>query len=116
MSAKKLQDVLDHQSHHMVNLWVSGPDALKLFTGTGINSTAKFPVDSTKQFVPVSPEGGVIGDGIVPARRGGVRLRRTRSRRQLADVHGRTRLRRRHPVRRRASWILAPIRWSGRRV
>jgi len=53
------------QSHHMINLWVSGPDALKLFTDTGINSTAKFPVDSAKQFVPVSPEGGVIGDGIL---------------------------------------------------
>ncbi|XRQ04524.1 vanillate/3-O-methylgallate O-demethylase [Actinomadura welshii] len=57
--------VLYDQSHHMVNLWVSGPDALKLFTDTGINSTAKFPVDSAKQFVPVSPEGGVIGDGIL---------------------------------------------------
>ncbi|MBL1098376.1 aminomethyl transferase family protein [Streptomyces sp. 205] len=57
--------VLFDQSHHMVNLWVSGPDALRLFTDTGINSTAKFPVDSAKQFVPVSPEGGVIGDGIL---------------------------------------------------
>ncbi|WP_053912852.1 aminomethyltransferase family protein [Streptomyces sp. SCSIO 75703] len=57
--------VLFDQSHHMVNLWVSGPDALKLFTDTGINSTANFPVDSAKQFVPVSPGGGVIGDGIL---------------------------------------------------
>jgi vanillate/3-O-methylgallate O-demethylase len=57
--------VLFDQSHHMVNLWVSGPDALKLFTDTGINSTANFPVDSAKQFVPVAPHGGVIGDGIL---------------------------------------------------
>ena len=57
--------VLFDQSHHMVNLWVSGRDALKLFTDTGINSTATFPVDSAKQFVPVSPDGGVIGDGIL---------------------------------------------------
>ncbi|NIZ93718.1 vanillate/3-O-methylgallate O-demethylase [Kineococcus rubinsiae] len=57
--------VLFDQSHHMVNLFVSGPDALKLLTDTGINSTAKFPVDTAKQFVPVSPEGGVIGDGIL---------------------------------------------------
>ena len=57
--------VLFDQTHHMVNLWVSGPDALKLFTETGINSTANFAVDSAKQFVPVSPEGGVIGDGIL---------------------------------------------------
>ncbi|GAA4320830.1 vanillate/3-O-methylgallate O-demethylase [Klenkia terrae] len=57
--------VLFDQSHHMTNLWVSGADALKLFTDTGINSTAVFPVDSAKQFVPVSPDGGVIGDGIL---------------------------------------------------
>jgi vanillate/3-O-methylgallate O-demethylase len=57
--------VLFDQTHHMVNLFVSGPDALRLLTDTGINSTAKFPVDTAKQFVPVSPEGGVIGDGIL---------------------------------------------------
>ncbi|MEU0511057.1 aminomethyl transferase family protein [Amycolatopsis sp. NPDC006125] len=57
--------VLFDQSHHMVNLFVSGPDALKLISDTGINSVAKFPVNTAKQFVPVSPEGGVIGDGIL---------------------------------------------------
>jgi vanillate/3-O-methylgallate O-demethylase len=57
--------VLFDQSHHMVNLFVSGPDALRLLSDTGVNSVAKFPVDSAKQFVPVSPEGGVIGDGIL---------------------------------------------------
>ena len=57
--------VLFDQTHHMVNLWVSGPDALRLFSDTGINSTASFPVDSAKQFVAVSAEGGVIGDGIL---------------------------------------------------
>jgi vanillate/3-O-methylgallate O-demethylase len=57
--------VLYDQSHHMVNLFVSGPDALRLLSETGINSTAKFPVNMAKQFVPVSPEGGVIGDGIL---------------------------------------------------
>ena len=57
--------VLYDQSHHMHNIFISGPDALKLITDTGINSTAKFPVDTAKQFVPVSPDGGVIGDGIL---------------------------------------------------
>ncbi|WP_433559336.1 vanillate/3-O-methylgallate O-demethylase [Pseudonocardia xinjiangensis] len=57
--------VLYDQTHHMFNLWMSGPDALRLVTDTGVNSTANFPVDSAKQFVPVSPEGGVIGDGIL---------------------------------------------------
>src|ERR1700754_1725528 len=57
--------VLFDQSHHMVNLFVSGPDALRLITETGVNSTARFPVDTAKQFIPVSPDGGVIGDGIL---------------------------------------------------
>jgi vanillate/3-O-methylgallate O-demethylase len=57
--------VLFDQTHHMVNLFISGPDALRLLSDTGINSVAKFPVDTAKQFVPVSPEGGVIGDGIL---------------------------------------------------
>jgi vanillate/3-O-methylgallate O-demethylase len=57
--------VLYDQSHHMVNLFISGPDALRLISETGVNSTANFPVDMAKQFVPVSPEGGVIGDGIL---------------------------------------------------
>lgn len=57
--------VLFDQTHHMVNLFISGPDALRLISDTGINSVEKFEVDTAKQFVPVSPEGGVIGDGIL---------------------------------------------------
>src|SRR3954453_13713446 len=57
--------VLFDQSHHMFNTWISGKDALKLISDTGINSVANFPVNMAKQFVPVSPEGGVIGDGIL---------------------------------------------------
>lgn len=57
--------VLFDQTHHMVNLSMSGPDTLRLLSDTGINSMAKFAVGTAKQFVPVSPEGGVIGDGIL---------------------------------------------------
>lgn len=57
--------VLFDQSHHMSNLFLTGPDAVKLLSDTGINSFANFPVNTAKQFVPVSPEGGVIGDGIL---------------------------------------------------
>ena len=57
--------VLYDQSHHMYNTWISGPDALRLISDLGINSVANFPVNMAKQFVPVSPEGGVIGDGIL---------------------------------------------------
>jgi len=57
--------VLFDQSHHMANLYVEGPDALKLVTELGTNSYAKFPVDRAKQFAPCSYSGHVIGDGIL---------------------------------------------------
>ena len=57
--------VLFDQSHHMFNLFIKGPDALKLISDTGINSVANFPVNMAKQFVPVTPAGHVIGDGIL---------------------------------------------------
>jgi vanillate/3-O-methylgallate O-demethylase len=57
--------VLFDQSHHMFNLYIKGPEALKLLSHTGINSVANFPVDMAKQFVPVTPAGNVIGDGIL---------------------------------------------------
>jgi vanillate/3-O-methylgallate O-demethylase len=57
--------VLFDQSHHMVNLHVEGPDALKMLSYLGINSFANFTVDKAKQFVPCSYDGYVIGDGIL---------------------------------------------------
>lgn len=57
--------VLFDQTHHMFNLFMRGPDAIKLISDTGINSVANFPVDMAKQFVPVTPAGNVIGDGIL---------------------------------------------------
>src|SRR6201999_803975 len=57
--------VLFDQSHHMVNLYLRGPGAIDLITATGINSTANFPVNMAKQFVPCTPAGNVIGDGIL---------------------------------------------------
>ena len=57
--------VLFDQSHHMANLFLRGPEAIKLIAETGINSVANFPVDMAKQFVPCTPAGHVIGDGIL---------------------------------------------------
>lgn len=57
--------VLYDQSHHMDNLFISGPDALKLISDTAINSVATFPVNKAKQYVPTTPAGHVIGDGIL---------------------------------------------------
>jgi vanillate/3-O-methylgallate O-demethylase len=57
--------VLFDQSHHMVEQYVEGPDALKLFSHLATNSFAKFPVNRAKQFAPCSYDGYVIGDGIL---------------------------------------------------
>ncbi|HEY1263549.1 MAG TPA: hypothetical protein VGF06_08500 [Terriglobales bacterium] len=57
--------VLYDQSHHMANVYVEGPDALKMLSHLGTNSFAKFPVNRAKQFCPCSYDGYVIGDGIL---------------------------------------------------
>lgn len=57
--------VLFDQSHHMADLNIKGPDALRLIGDLAVNSVAKFPVDVAKQFVAVNHEGYVIGDNIL---------------------------------------------------
>jgi syringate O-demethylase len=57
--------VLFHQSYHMADLLVEGPDALRLLSELGVNSFANFAVDKAKQFVPCSHDGYVIGDVIL---------------------------------------------------
>src|SRR5918996_4120314 len=57
--------VLFDQSHHMVEQYVEGPDALKLLSQLAVNSFASFPVNRAKHFVPCSYDGYVIGDGIL---------------------------------------------------
>jgi len=53
------------QLHHITDLFLSGPDALRLLSDTGVNSLADFPVDAAKQFVAVSDRGHLVGDAIV---------------------------------------------------
>lgn len=57
--------VLFDQSHHMADIYIKGPDAIKLLSDTAINSFENFPVNRAKQYVPVSYSGHVIGDGIL---------------------------------------------------
>jgi len=53
------------QSHHMTDLFVEGPDALRLFSDVGVNTFANFGVGKAKQFVAVNPDGQLIGDAIL---------------------------------------------------
>ena len=53
------------QSHHMTDLTIKGPDALKLLSATGVNSFLSFAVGKAKQFVACNYKGQVIGDAIL---------------------------------------------------
>ena len=53
------------QSHHMTELYVEGPDTIKLFSDLGVNTFRNFAVNKAKQFVTCNPDGYVIGDGIL---------------------------------------------------
>ena len=57
--------VLFDQSHHMAEITVTGPDALKLLSSLTINSFTGFTPNKAKQMVPCSYDGYVIGDGIL---------------------------------------------------
>lgn len=53
------------QSHHMTDLYLEGPDALKLLSDLGVNSYKNFKVNQAKQFVACNHNGYVIGDAIL---------------------------------------------------
>jgi vanillate/3-O-methylgallate O-demethylase len=53
------------QSHHMPELFISGPDAESLLQSLAINSFADFTSDRAKQFVACTARGHVIGDCVV---------------------------------------------------
>jgi vanillate/3-O-methylgallate O-demethylase len=53
------------QSHHMTDLSIEGPDAIRLLSELGVNSFETFPVDKAKQFVACNHDGYVIGDAIL---------------------------------------------------
>lgn len=53
------------QSHHMTDLYLKGPDALRLLSSLGVNTFASFKVNQAKQFVACNYDGYVIGDAIL---------------------------------------------------
>lgn len=57
--------VLFDQSHHMDELIVEGPQAEEFLAHHGINSFSNFDLNRAKHFVPVTPNGHVIGDHII---------------------------------------------------
>jgi glycine cleavage system aminomethyltransferase T len=57
--------VLFNQSFHMTDMYVDGPDALKLLSDLGVNSFNNFTTDKAKQFVACNYDGHVIGDVVL---------------------------------------------------
>jgi vanillate/3-O-methylgallate O-demethylase len=57
--------VLFDQSHHMDELIVEGPQAEEFLAHHAINSFEKFGLNRAKHYVPVTPNGHVIGDQII---------------------------------------------------
>jgi vanillate/3-O-methylgallate O-demethylase len=53
------------QSHHMTDLTLEGPDAVRLVSDLGINSVEGFRPGKAKQFVACNGDGYVIGDAIL---------------------------------------------------
>ena len=53
------------QSHHMTDLYIEGPDVIRLLSDLGVNSFETFQVNKAKQFVACNSRGYVIGDGIL---------------------------------------------------
>ncbi|HWH27173.1 MAG TPA: aminomethyl transferase family protein [Pseudolysinimonas sp.] len=53
------------QSHHMYDLFVSGPDAEKALSRLAVNSFVGFAPGTAKQFIATNADGHMIGDGIL---------------------------------------------------
>jgi vanillate/3-O-methylgallate O-demethylase len=53
------------QSHHMTDLYIDGPDVIRLLSDLGVNTFKNFAVNRAKQFVACNEDGYVIGDGIL---------------------------------------------------
>ena len=53
------------QSFHMTTTYLRGPDAQRLVSSLAVNSFETFAVDRSRHFVCCSPDGHLIGDGIL---------------------------------------------------
>lgn len=52
-------------SHHMSDLFIQGPDAVRLLSDHSANNYEKFVHGQAKQFIPVTANGDIVTDGIL---------------------------------------------------
>ena len=57
--------ILFNQSYHMTDMYMEGPDALKVLSMLGVNTFKGFGPEKAKQFVACNYDGFVIGDVIL---------------------------------------------------
>lgn len=57
--------VLFDQSFHMVDLYIKGPDTMRLLSETAVNSFADFGRNKAKQYLAVNSDGYVIADAVL---------------------------------------------------
>jgi glycine cleavage system aminomethyltransferase T len=57
--------ILFNQSYHMTDMYMEGPDALRVLSMLGVNSFNNFGPSKAKQFVACNYDGYVIGDVIL---------------------------------------------------
>jgi vanillate/3-O-methylgallate O-demethylase len=57
--------VLFDQSHHMPELFLKGPDGMRLLSDLGINSFANFGPGRAKQYVACNHHGQIIGESVL---------------------------------------------------
>jgi glycine cleavage system aminomethyltransferase T len=57
--------ILFNQSYHMTDMYVEGPDALKLLASLGVNTFKNFGPNKAKQYVVCNYDGYVIGDVVL---------------------------------------------------
>jgi len=53
------------QSHHMTDLFITGPDATRMLQYLGTNAASAYTPGRAKQYTAVNHDGYVIGDGIL---------------------------------------------------
>jgi vanillate/3-O-methylgallate O-demethylase len=64
-SAWRTSVALLDQSHHMDDLFLTGPDALRLLSEHAVNTFANFSRGSAKQYIATNSQGFMIGDSIL---------------------------------------------------
>ena len=57
--------IFQNMSHHMTDVFLSGPDVIKLLSDLGINSFADFGPMQAKQYVVCNYDGQFIGDAVL---------------------------------------------------